>query len=289
MRKTQVIYIDILICLNLFVNYFILLATAKYIKQQPRKLRMALGALFGAVSALIILLPDIPFIINFFIKLIIALLIVIITFGYKNIRHLLKSTGAFFLISFCYCGAMIALWFVFTPKGMIIKNETVYFNISPLIMIISTLVCYAALRIISRLSGREAPKKLICKIKIINLDNSIELYGKVDTGNSLIEPFTGAPVIVVDELALKNVLPTLIKEMATTASNNKVDFKEASNFRLIPFSSVGGAGTLPAFKPQLLYIDDTLCNKQVYIAVCKSGVLNGEYKAMVSDKCLKEW
>lgn len=41
----QTVYLDVLICLNLFINYFILLACAKFTKIPVKQRRLVLGAL----------------------------------------------------------------------------------------------------------------------------------------------------------------------------------------------------------------------------------------------------
>lgn len=285
----QTVYLDILLCLNLFINYFILLAAAKFTKLAPKRRRIVLGAAFGALCSLIILLPPLHSVLNFVVKMLIALGVVFMTFGRQPFKVFLKNLAAFLLISFCFGGAMIALWFAFTPKGMVINNGAVYFNISPLVLIVSTLVCYFVLRLVSRLSGREAPQKVICRVKIQNLGGQAEFFGKLDTGNSLTEPFSQSPVIVADFQTVKAIVPEEIKEYFTVksiASNITADTACAPNIRFVPFHSIGGDGILPAFRPKQVFIDDTLCLREIYIAVCEKPRLTGECRAIVNTQCI---
>ena len=53
----MVVYADILIVLNLIVNYFLLLATSKLLRRNVKVLPMLLSALAGAFSSLYIFLP----------------------------------------------------------------------------------------------------------------------------------------------------------------------------------------------------------------------------------------
>lgn len=286
---TRTVYIDVLLCVNLIINYFILLAVAKYTKIVPKQFRIIFGSIFGAICSLIIFLPEIHFIINLLIKILIAAIIVLITFGLHNKKSFLKNIGVFFFISFCFCGVMIALWFVFTPKGMVIHNSVVYFNISPIIMIVSSVICYFVLRLVSRLSGRETPALEICKIKIINNGTFAEFYGKVDTGNTLTEPFSHAPVIVVDRETALSVSPTQIKDymMATVTKNQEEpDALTMKNIRFIPFNSIGGEGILPAFIPEEIYINNELYTNNLYVALCNDGRLNGSCKAMINPQII---
>ncbi|GHU83237.1 sporulation sigma-E factor-processing peptidase [Clostridia bacterium] len=281
-------YIDVLLCVNLIINYFILLAAGQYTKIIPKQYRLILGSSFGAICSLVIFMPKIPFILNFLVKIIIAAAIVFISFGIQNKKTFLKNIAIFFLISFCFCGIMIAVWFIFTPKGMLINNSVVYFNISPVVMVLSSVICYFIFRFISKLSGRETPAVEICKIKIINNGTYTEIYGKVDTGNSLAEPFSGYPVIVADRKSIEVVTPKEVLEYLTVKTVDSYELKPetSKNIRLIPFNSVGGQGILPSFIPQEIYIDNEQYTKGVFIAICSDGRLTGECKAMVNPQII---
>lgn len=280
----KTIYIDILIGINIIINYFILLAVAKFTKITPRIRRMVLGSVFGALCSLVIFLPEISFILNLLLKLAISLAIVFITFGYHNLKSFAKNIALFYLISFCFCGVMLFVWFIFTPRGMMVKNSVVYFNISPVVMIITTVICYFAIRLINKLSGKQQSKLEICKIKIINNNRYCEFYGKIDTGNTLCEPFSQTPVIVVNENAVKDIAED---EFGKLLNMTEPESTLKNKYRLVPFASVGGKGLLPAFLPREVYINDIYCRHKIYIAVCKNNILNGEIKAMVNPEIIE--
>lgn len=283
-KINKTVYIDVLIGTNIIINYFIILAVAKCTKIKPRLFRIVLGSVFGALCSLIIFLPEIGFLINLIVKLIISACIILITFGFNSAKAFIKNMGLFYLISFCFAGVMLFIWFVLTPKGMVVKNSIVYFNISPVVMIVTTVVCYLIIRLIDRYTSRQESKIEICKIKIINNDRFCEFYGKIDTGNSLCEPFSQCPVIVANEDAVKNI--------AEDAFNILLNYSEPTvvlkhKYRLVPFTSVGGSGLLPAFSPKEVYINGIFCKKKIFVAVCKNNVLNGEIKAMVNPEIIE--
>ena len=285
----QTVYLDILLCLNLFINYFILLAASKFTKLSPKRRRIVLGAAFGALCSLIILLPPLHSVLNFGIKMLVAAGTVFLTFGRQPFKVFLKNFAAFLLISFCFGGAMIALWFAFTPKGMVINNGAVYFNLSPLVLIVSTLICYLVLRLVSRLSGLEAPQKVICRVRLAAENGRrAEFFGKLDTGSSLVEPFSQSPVIVVDFNPIKDIVPESIKEyfLVKCAAGSEGAYPSSSGVRFVPFQSIGGEGILPAFKPKQVFIDDTLCMREIYIAVCERERLSGECRAIINTQCI---
>ncbi|MEE0059530.1 MAG: sigma-E processing peptidase SpoIIGA [Acutalibacteraceae bacterium] len=281
---TRTIYIDVLIATNFVVNYFILLSVAKCRKLSPNQKRLLMGSFFGAVFSLIILLPSMGVILGGLVKIIISSVIVIITFGYNGFKALLKNIALFYLISFAFCGVMLFVWFIFTPKGLAVNNSVVYFNISPRIMVVTTLVAYIVVRVCDRLINRTASNIEICKIKIIHHNSYCEFYGKVDTGNTLYEPFSRCPVIVVNESAIKSITDN---KFAKILNNNEPDYSLKNKYRVIPFNAIGANGLLPAFSPDEVYINDCFCSEKIYVAVCKNDILCGEIKAMVNPEIIE--
>ena len=68
----MVIYIDVLLALNLFVNYFLLLCSSILMHRQTRRRRLLLGALIGSSFSFLIFLPDFGFIFTLITKLFFA-------------------------------------------------------------------------------------------------------------------------------------------------------------------------------------------------------------------------
>ena len=56
----MVIYLDVLVFINIFVTYFLLLSSGFLLHRKAKKWRTACGAIFGGLSALVIFLPPMP-------------------------------------------------------------------------------------------------------------------------------------------------------------------------------------------------------------------------------------
>ena len=265
----QVIYIDVLICVNLVINYFLILATSKFLYLKLKRLRLILGEVLGAVYSLYILLPDYSVFVSLIIRLFMAVTIMGAVFGFKNFKILAKSVAYFFVVSFLFSGIMFGMWYVFRPKGMAINNGVVYFNISPLLLIASSLVAYTVIEVTNRILEKKENKNLVCSVLVKVGERQANFMAKVDTCNSLREPFSNLPVIVASEEVLRPILPqdfqSFIKE---NELQNFKDFK----IRFIPFQTVSGEGLLPAFKPDMVKIKNDF-EKEAYIAVCSKEVL----------------
>ena len=265
----QVIYIDVLICVNLVINYFLILATSKFLYLRLKRLRLILGEVLGAVYSLYILLPDYPVFVSLITRLFMATTIMGTVFGFKNLKILAKSVAYFFVVSFLFSGIMFGMWYVFRPRGMAINNGVVYFNISPLLLIASSLVAYTVIEITNRILEKKENKNLVCSVLVKVGERQVNFAAKVDTCNSLREPFSNLPVIVASEEVLKPILP---QDFWPFIKGNEMQNFEDFKIRFIPFQTVSGEGLLPAFKPDVVKIKNDF-EKEAYIAVCSKEVL----------------
>ena len=275
----QTIYIDILLCVNLIINYLLLSATSFYTHTRIKIKRLLLGSAVGALCSLTILLPVIPFALNMLIKITVGGVTVFSAFGKKRFSEFIRLYAVFLIATFFFCGIVIALWFMFTPKNLLIKNSVVYLSISPVLLIVYSVVCYCAFRIFHTIAGRHQVRDTYCVLTIANDFNAVRVTAKIDTGNTLKEPFSQCPVIVIGRKTAEVITPAEIIEYETVTT---LKYRtEINNIRFVPFTSVNGEGILPCFKAEEVYIDDIICDKTVYIALCRDSYIQGDFQAII--------
>ena len=142
----------------------------------------------------------------------------------------LRALAGFYLTSFAFAGFMLCLWYFVAPQGLLIKNSVVYFDVSPLVLPVQPWLAISPyIRLVQRITGRQRPEALFCPITIQRGGQESRCTAKVDTGNTLTEPFSGFPVVVVQEEAVQAVVPQQ---------------QEQTAFRLVPYGAVGGGGVL---------------------------------------------
>lgn len=275
----QTIYIDILLCINLIIN-FLLLSSASFYTHTPVSLkRLMVGASVGAVGALTILLPDMPILLSAAVKTAVGGLTLFAAFGKMPAKQFIKLYAVFLTATFFFGGAAAALWFFFTPQRLVIKNSVVYLDISPVMLIISSAVCYGAFRLFHMISGIYKPTDTVCILTLKHGENSVRTAAKIDTGNNLTEPFSQCPVIVIGRETAKAVTPDALYEYETVTT---LEYRtEVEGVRFVPFTSVGGKGILPCFKADEVFINDEQCRKTVYVALCEDERMTGGFKALV--------
>jgi stage II sporulation protein GA (sporulation sigma-E factor processing peptidase) len=112
------------------------------------------------------------------------------------------------------------------------------------------------------------------------------LKGLVDTGNRLREPFSGLPVAVCEAKAFLGVLPDAHIEAAL---KGELVADTPPPLRMVPYANVGGAGVLPAFKPDLLLIETpgaTLKASDIYIGLSREKIGDERYNCLLSPELM---
>lgn len=259
------VYIDVLITVNIFTDFFLLLCVKKFLNIRAKLLRLILGSLLGGALSLTALLPKFPAWLNIIVDVFLAAFIVFAAFGRTGIKNYIKRVAVYFGISFLLCGIMMFIYTTFKPSGLAVYNDVVYFNISPVLLIILTLICYYILRIIRQLTKGELAKR-ICNVEAEINGKSITFNAVADTGCNVKEPFSSDYVIIAEKSLLNGIEP------------------DRQKTRIIPFESLGGNGLLKGFKPDILKINGKLINN-IYIGVCEN-VLKSEIKAIAPSEII---
>lgn len=260
-----VIYIDILLSLNLFVDYLLLCATARLLHRPTRRLRTVLAALIGAASSLIILAPPLSSLLSFLYQAVTAALMVVVGFSFSDGKSFCKITVTLWIISALFSGIMTLSFTLLHPVGLLVQSGVIYYDFSPLLLVLLTCASYGVLCIFDRLTRKRVAFNCAYRVDIWDGNRHVMLRALLDSGHSLKDVFSGSPVILVNESALPS------------QSNPR------RKTRYIPFASIGGDGMLLAFCPDrvTLYADNRHTDiSGVWVAPVTS-LGRGEYDALI--------
>lgn len=282
----MVVYADVLLIVNLFVNYVLLLCSSMIMKKHTQRLRILLGAAIGAFYGFVVFLPELPSLAEFALRLAATVLIVLGAFGYKNFPSFLRSFFTFFAVSFAFGGIMLVLWVTVAPIGMIYNNGAVYFDIDLAVLAISTVVSFAVISLIAHFTARRAPKDSIALVKISYKGKEVKLTALVDTGNSLCETFSGYPVVLGEAESLEKIMPDAVR-----AFIDGDDVSSSPEMRLVMHKTVSGTGVLPVFRPDYIEVKSvshSIKTSEVYVAVTKNNLARGEYEMILNPVLFEE-
>lgn len=273
----MVIYADILLVLNWWLDFLLLLGVRRALGVVAKPWRLALGALIGALSACTLFLPPMPWWLSLLVKLVAAAAMVFIAFSWQSWRSFCRQGLLLFGFSAGLSGLCGALYFFAAPADFYVFNGVVYYSVPPLLLVVLTAVCYGALCLVEMMLRRRAPAGRCFTLRLAYGGNTVSVRCLYDSGNHLTEPFSNRPVLVVEQAVAECLLPipVLLEELPAGKAG----------WRLVPFDSLGGQGLLPAFVPDqvvVLAAEGERILPSCYVAVCPR-LGRGEYQGLLSS------
>ncbi len=262
-----VIYADILVVINIIVNYLLLRACAAFTGFGFKAWRFLAASAAGGLFSLIIFVENISLWLNILLKTVFCVIMILIAFSTKSVKAFFKCTAAFLAVNFAFGGIMLAVCTALLPNSAAYHNGVVYFDIDIITLTVAATVCYCILKLISRFMKSKVPQQSIYSIKITYGGKAVEGKALFDSGNSLCDCFSGRPVIICESSFISPLL-------------SGTQLTEAKNFRLIPFSTISNSGALPAFladKAEILIGSNWVESKNIYIGVTEKKIVSGGY------------
>lgn len=234
------IYLDVLLLSNLWADYALLRTAAALTHTPVRSPRCIAAAMLGAASALTVFLPPVPLTVCIPARILLALLLCGIAFGFRNIRQLFRRTAVFFAVSILFCGAVFLLASLRTPAGWYTRNTVIYADVSLLTLLLGTSAAAAAAAFWERRAS--VRRNRACRLHLRIAGGDYLLPALADSGNTLRDAFSGKPVVICGREALSGWLSQFPDTAAAAASGR--------GFRMIPVHTVTGNRLLPALIPE---------------------------------------
>ena len=201
-----VVYLDAFLVLNFVVNYLLLACAGKLDGEPVGRGRTALAAALGAAYGGLALLPDWGFLEHPVCKAGAAVLMLLAAFGRSE--RLLR-TGALFLVLSCAFGG--ALLLVAMVRG---SDPGTGGLLGPSLgmrgILIAAALSYGMLSLLLR--GQFAHTRTGGELQELTLSRqgrSVTVLALRDTGNTLQDPVTGRPVVVIEGEKLQTLVPEL--------------------------------------------------------------------------------
>lgn len=241
------IYVDGLLFLNFFFDFLLLITTSIILKRYVPFFRSILGAFFGSLSILVLFFKIDSFLL-FIIKIYLAFLMCIVTFGYKNIKTFIKTFATFYIVSIILGGFLYYFNLELSSKhvGLIFYNKKVSPNII-FLCIISPIILYTYTK---HLKMYKTKILSTYKVNVLIGKETVELEGFLDTGNIL--KYKGKMVII---------------------TNIENRFKEKKYY--VPFKSVSGMNLIECIKVKKVEVIDLGIYENIYLGFSKNVEING--------------
>lgn len=281
-----VIYLDVLVAVNIFVTYILLVCTRLVAKLQTKRWGVVISTIIGGASSLIIFWEEMPLALSIIYKILVGMIISYSAFVPNNRKLFLKTTLAFFLVNFIFGGVMYFVEITLNVNTLMYINGTVYFDISVLFLVSMTLICYGLLLIGDYFLKKRASENTLYDVMLYFRNECVALKALYDTGNHLTDGLDSKPVIIVE-----------LKEVLRFFSGSETEFFMDEDltshvpatiktvFRIIPCSSVTGNSVLKGFIPEKIEIiskDYKYETTFLVVAVSNGDLQNGEYNCILN-------
>ena len=239
------IYVDVVLFINFSFDLLLLLCTSISLKRNTKFYKLMLGAFVGSLSILFLFM-DINSFELFLLKVIVSILMVLISFGFKDIKYFSKNILYLYMISIVLGGFLYYLSITFSYKNTGLVFYFKGLSINYIVLIISSPII---LYLYVKQNKEQKTHYQNCYKVTLKLDNkTYDLNGYMDTGNNLVDPYFHKPIILINK---------------DLKGKNKI---------LVPYVSASGKDIMECFKGVLV------CNNKsfdVYVGVKKEICLEG--------------
>lgn len=280
------IYPDIIFIINFAIDFILLLLHKMVSKKSTTIRRLLLAAAAGGlVAAIAGIFPWMNVIIRFFIMTAISsAIMLLIAYGKMNMADFIMQLIALYLLTYFLGGLINSIYYytnfrinMFRIGSLLLSNLTwksllLYF-IPAVFIVTCGLWLYRILN---------SKKRDTLDTELILGERSVTTKGLVDTGNCLYDPVFKKPVIIIEDMLLKELIPVeQYRELITIKKSVSGNANETANpdllssnqlkIRFIPYQSIGmKKGILPALvldKVLVKHGKSTVCNEKVTAAI----------------------
>ena len=250
------IYIDLVLILNFCYDFLILLTVDTTLKRHMKIIRHIISSIIGSISVFILFLPfNSPILL--LIKFLTSIIMILISFSYKNIKYFLTNLTYLYMCSIILGGFLYLLSNQFNNK-----NEYI------LLVIIAPIILYLYIKEHKKYMSII---KYHYQLKVVFRNNKVLICnGYIDTGNKLRDPITKKYIVLISK---KLLIPYI-------------------NIRspiYVPFKSLNNNGLVECFPIKYININNVILTNYMV------GIINNisdsdcllNYKIM-EDICLKD-
>ena len=176
------IYIDLFFLFNIIMDLILIVGVSIILRRRTNYFRIFLSSLIGGFSSLLLFTS----LNNLVIEMVSIILMVVVAFGYKNIRYLIKNIVYMYILSVLLGGII----YLFNVK---VTTNTFITYLIIIVISIEVIILY-----IKEIKNMRNIYNNYYKVDIYFKDKEkISLTGFVDTDNNLYDPYKKRPVILI--------------------------------------------------------------------------------------------
>lgn len=300
----EVIFVDVLIIENFFMNYLLLYFINRFCRCRAKMWRIVAGAFIGAMYVLVVFYPDLHMLYSVLMKFMVSLLMIVVSFSPHELRRFIKITILFYIEAFIIGGFLLGIFYL-TNRTTEIINGSLYIksvSASPEYIIIGSIIAVILVKFgFDYFEGYYINEKTKVELELVLNQRKCSIIALIDTGNSLRDPITNAPVIIVYYKSIIDVLPDELREVILKDYSYEIikrrvmESELKSRIRIIPYKALGvengvligirmdlavsrlKSRTNVVKEPIIALYNKPISNTGDYQALTYPGIIRGEY------------
>lgn len=257
------IYLDLVLLLNFVFDFLLLMSVSLLLRRNVKMYRIFLGSLLGSLSILFLFIK-ITSLQLFLLKFMVSILMVIVTFNYRDIKYTSRNLLYLYITSIVLGGFLYFLNLEFSYKnhGLVFYHDGLSINFIFLI-IFSPIILYIYIKQGIKLKNSYSN---YYQVDICLNNKIIKCNGYLDTGNNLVDPYKKRPVILV----------------------NKNKIKLTDNYILVPYQSSSNHSILKCVKVDYVDIKKLGIKKNVLVGIMNSKINIDGIDCLLNNKLWEE-
>ena len=205
--------------------------------------RLCTGAALAAVSALVLLAPELPGAVAVGYKIFTGCAVVAAAYGLPGRGRFARLCAWYALLNLLLCGAVVL-------PGVQSRNLSVSLPLSPGRLLASCAGVYAVLRALLYCFGRSGAPSVPATLEVAGVQLPVQAFH--DTGFALQEPLSGKAVVLVQYPAVRHRLPQAARQyLDGWFAHSTAPPPPELGVHLVPCRSIHGQSMLPALPAAL--------------------------------------
>ncbi len=278
------IFADVYLITNLMLNYALLYATAVAAAKETTVLKLIQAAGLGAIYSLGYLLFSGTVLFSLPAVALVAVAMVSIAFRPLDVPEDLVVLFPFSGLVLAGGGTgLVMLQYISAPGQLYVPYVRARIGYPLVVGAAIVLMGWAVNHYWNR---RVYSSRLLVHLQLWMNGSSASCRALVDTGNRLVDPITGDPVIVIEHEAIRDILPDGCMQFLHGGRRPEDDAQLGeAGFRLVPFESVDrGRGVMPGFRPDRISLGGHGVGRAVVCVTSQRLSSGGQYQALVPPR-----
>lgn len=228
------VYVDLVLILNIWLDFLIILIEALILKRKISMKRIILSSIIGSFSTFLLFFK-ISTQFAYFLKFLICLIMCLVSFKFKDLKYFIENIIYFYLVSIILAG------FIYLVRENIKINS---FKVNFLILILVTPIFLGIYYIKTKKVDNHY--NYLHDIKLYYDGKVYNFTGFLDTGNKLYDQYKHRPIILVH--------------------TTKIPFNYGKGI-LVPYETASGKSLLKCLVSEKIIIDNNIERKNVVFGI----------------------